>query len=344
MLKYIQVEITRECGENCIMCPHRKWKLSGRMSLEKFLELSKLFPKFDVVYLQGWGEPLLHPDFKDMLTIAEENAKTGFTTNGRKLKKLADFVAKHTDYLLVSFSGISSKARGVSFDVAIEGVRAVAEEKKKAGKEGKVRVGVSYMLTEESWKESVEFVELAAEAGAEYVAFTNLDYVFDEITDRLRVFGKGEKKIREVENVLNKAKTLARKLGMSVKAYPLNLEEQAVCEANPHTSAAVSCEGKLYPCIYLALPFEKIPRLFEGEIIYVKPPEFGEASNRKAWVEFEKFRDVFRKRIVAYNSTFEKLMCSSPFSAVRMLKELDDVLSKYPPPEVCTGCYKLYGV
>ena len=239
MLRYIQVEITRDCGERCIMCPHRKWKMSGRMSLETYTRLSGIFSRFDVVYLQGWGEPLLHPDFKEMVLIAEKKAKTGFTTNGRRLKEFAEFVSEHIDYLLVSFSGVSSEARGVSFDVAMDGVRAVAEEKRVEG--GKVRVGASYMLTQDSWKECVEFVELAAEAGAEYVAFTNLDYVFDEVTDRLRVFGKKEAK--EVEKKLGKAKSLARKLGLQVKAYPLKPEEQPVCEANPHMSAAVSCEA-----------------------------------------------------------------------------------------------------
>ncbi len=342
-MRYIQVEITRDCMEKCIMCPHRKWKMGGKMSLDVFKKLSDLFPNYDVVYLQGWGEPLLHPDFEEMLLIAEKKAKTGktgFTTNGRKLKKFAELITRHTDYLLVSFSGVNSGLRGVSFDVAMEGVEAVSEVKRSEG--GKVRIGVSYMLTEESWRECTEFVRLSGNAGVEYIAFTNLDYVFDETTDKLRVFGKKESKL--VEKELDKAKKLARKLNIRVKAYPLKPEEQAVCEANPHMSVAISCEGNVYPCIYLALPFERITRLFEGRTISVKTRKFGNFSSKKAWIELENFREHFRKRIVAYNATFEKLMCSSPFSAIKMLKEFDRVLEENPPPEECSGCYKLYGV
>ncbi len=78
--------------------------------------------------------------------------------------------------------------RSVNFDVAMEGVKAISEVKDSTN--SKIRIGVSYMLTTLNYKECEEFVRIAKNAGAEYVAFTNLDYVFDSITDELRLFGK----------------------------------------------------------------------------------------------------------------------------------------------------------
>ena len=337
--KYVQVEITRNCSEKCIVCPHRKWKFGGEMDFKDFLKISKCFSDFEIVYLQGWGEPLQHRKFFEMLKIAKTKAKTGFTTNGKKLKKYAEKVAELTDYLLVSFGGVNihDETRGVKFDEAFEGLRAVAEAKKETG--SSVRIGASYMLTTQNWMECTEFVKIIGGV-ADYVVFTNLDYVFDEITEELRLFGKN---IPEASNEVERALNLARKAGMKARAYPLHLEEQAVCEANPHLSMAISCECEIYPCIYLCLPFEKIERIFSGKKIYAEKPYFGTLS-KDALEKYEKFISVFRKRISAYERALDELFTSSPFTALRKLSAVDDALARNPPPECCKTCYKLYGV
>ncbi len=334
-MRYIQVEVTRNCSENCLVCPHRKWKIKREMDLNLFLKESNLFPKYDIVYLQGWGEPLQHNKIVEMLEIAKKKSKkTGFTTNGRKLKKFAEKVVKVTDYLLVSFAGVNShdELRSVNFDIAMEGVKAISEVKESTN--SKIRIGVSYMLTTLNYKECEEFVRIAKEAGAEYVAFTNLDYVFDSITDELRLFGKNGEE--EVEKAVN----LAKKLGMKVKAYPLKLEEKPVCDANPHFNVTVSCEGEIYPCIYLCLPFKVIDRIFEGKRVCVEKPYFGNIDSvNNTYLEFVQ---KFERRISTYNNALSDIFFSSPFTAIRKLENLKEVLERYQPPKVCRSCYKLY--
>jgi len=339
--KYIQIEVTRDCSENCLVCPHRKYKFSGKMNFNDFLSLSRKFSDFEIVYLQGWGEPLNHDRFFDMLEVARRRAKTGFTTNGRKLRKYSNKVAELTDYLLVSFGGVESHnvIRGVNFDRVLDGMRAVSEIKFET--DCKIRVGASYMLTTENWSECVDFVRIVADI-ADYVVFTNLDYTFDEITEKLRLFEKPESS--KASKVVEEALTLARKLGMNAKAYPLKLEEQAVCEANPHISVAVSCDCELYPCIYMCLPFDRIERVFFGKKVEVPKPNFGKFQDLKAWKRYEEFANIFRKRISAYNKAIDLLMYSSPFTAIRKLSEIDNVLAANPPPIFCRTCYKLYGV
>ncbi len=336
-MKYIQVEITRSCNEKCLVCPHRKWKMEGMMDFNDFIKISKFFSSYDLVYLQGWGEPLLHKNFLDMLKIAKNKAKTGFTTNGRKLPKLAESVSIYTDYILVSFAGVEchNELRGVSFDKALDGVKAISEAKKELSTD--IRIGVSYMLTTLNAEECKEFVKLVKDAGAEYIAFTNLDYVFDEITDELRLFGKAKK---EDEKAIDESINLAKKFKIEVKKYPLRLEEQPVCDANPHLNITLSCECKIYPCIYLCFPFEKIERLFEGKKVFVEKPDFGELNCVKN--EYKTFIERYLRRIQAYEKALDSVMISDPFTAIRKISNLNTVLRSFPPPDVCNTCYKLY--
>ncbi len=120
---------------------------------------------------------------------------------------------------------------------------------------------------------------------------------------------------------------------MKAKAYPLKLEEKPVCDANPHFNVTVSCEGEIYPCIYLCLPFKVIDRIFEGKRVYVEKPYFG---------DIDSVSDNLRKKVSAYNKALSDIVFSSPFTAIRKLESLKEVLERNAPPKVCKSCYKLY--
>jgi len=74
------------------------------MSWKTFENLSRSFNRFDMIYLSGWGEPLVHPRIWDMVTLVKENGKkVGFTTNGL----LIDDTAREKLLSLVDVIGIS---------------------------------------------------------------------------------------------------------------------------------------------------------------------------------------------------------------------------------------------
>lgn len=70
-LDWIQVEVTTYCNSDCIYCPHTtmgsRWRKMHR-TLELFRELIPFIRYTKLIYLQGWGEPLLNPEFFEMLT------------------------------------------------------------------------------------------------------------------------------------------------------------------------------------------------------------------------------------------------------------------------------------
>ena len=77
-----QIEITSRCQANCVFCPHdslgSSWEagdLPFRMYADNIVPHLEMF---ELVYLQGWGEPMLHPDLWDMLYLAQQKGcRTG---------------------------------------------------------------------------------------------------------------------------------------------------------------------------------------------------------------------------------------------------------------------------
>ena len=63
--KVVQIEVTSRCETGCVFCPHDaladRWA-EGDLPLDLYRE--KIVPHldlFELVYLQGWGEPMLTP-------------------------------------------------------------------------------------------------------------------------------------------------------------------------------------------------------------------------------------------------------------------------------------------
>ena len=90
-LDWIQVEISSHCNAGCIYCPRtayrRNWQ-NRHLPLEVFRRLSRAFDRAGLVFLQGWGEPFLHPQFFDLLRIAKQaGCMVGTTTNASLLTR-----------------------------------------------------------------------------------------------------------------------------------------------------------------------------------------------------------------------------------------------------------------
>lgn len=84
----IYVEITNICNMNCSFCPETK-RTKAIMSLKDFEHIAKQLKEYtDYIYLHVKGEPLLHPNLKEILEICKKyNLKINISTNGTLLKE-----------------------------------------------------------------------------------------------------------------------------------------------------------------------------------------------------------------------------------------------------------------
>lgn len=91
--KRIYIEITNCCNRSCSFCP-KGVKEKRTMSLEEFEHILKeVSPYTDYLYLHVKGEPLLHPQFKEILHLCKKyNKKVNLTTNGTLLSKQVDTI------------------------------------------------------------------------------------------------------------------------------------------------------------------------------------------------------------------------------------------------------------
>ncbi|MCR5230135.1 MAG: radical SAM protein [Solobacterium sp.] len=103
-MKRAYIEITNVCNLNCSFCRknHRKPKF---MSPDAFrYVLSQVRDYTDYIYLHVQGEPLLHPDFDEIMTVCDEmNVHVQLVTNGTYLKDHMNLL-QHGSLRKISFS------------------------------------------------------------------------------------------------------------------------------------------------------------------------------------------------------------------------------------------------
>lgn len=90
ILDKLTIEITTDCNLKCAGCPRTisiakgNWK-NSHISLNTFENILRNIPYTKMATLHGIGEPLLHPDFLNIVQMAKESRKFGLlkvTTNG----------------------------------------------------------------------------------------------------------------------------------------------------------------------------------------------------------------------------------------------------------------------
>lgn len=103
--KRIYVEITNVCNLSCSFCP-RTLRKPQIMSCSEFSYiLDEVSPYTDYIYLHVKGEPLLHPELKEILNLCcKKNLKVNITTNGTLLDKAWDVIINSSGIRQINIS------------------------------------------------------------------------------------------------------------------------------------------------------------------------------------------------------------------------------------------------
>ena len=140
---WLQVAVTSHCNASCAYCPHtvyrRHWQ-NRHLLPATFRCLLPDLKKVKLVYLQGWGEPFLNPDFFTFVSLAKQaGCQVGTTTNATLLTKdtIAQIVASGIDMVAFSLAGIGETndiwRRGTSYRQVLEAIQALQECKRVSG-------------------------------------------------------------------------------------------------------------------------------------------------------------------------------------------------------------------
>ena len=88
--QFIELNITELCNRTCSFCPraHGYPNLNLNMSLETSVRVrDQAFGFVDNIHIVGRGEPLLHPDFMNILFVLSNDFNIRIMTNGDNLHK-----------------------------------------------------------------------------------------------------------------------------------------------------------------------------------------------------------------------------------------------------------------
>lgn len=94
--KKVYIEITNICNKNCSFCSvdNRKKEFMSKEQFEHILKEIK--PYTNYVYLHVKGEPLLHPNFSEIISLCDRyEIYVNITTNGTLLQKQKEILKKH---------------------------------------------------------------------------------------------------------------------------------------------------------------------------------------------------------------------------------------------------------
>ncbi len=103
------IELSSKCNFSCIHCPYPKGlkrdsEFINKSSLFNFINKNRIFFNDSVFIVGGFGEPLMHKDFNEIIEFLSENNKVYIETNGSFLSPdfYNQFKNSHNIFLVVS--------------------------------------------------------------------------------------------------------------------------------------------------------------------------------------------------------------------------------------------------
>lgn len=311
----IQVEVSAVCNASCPYCVQAcyrdQWK-GGLMDIRTFERLKASFSMATLVFLQGWGEPLLHPQFWQMVQMVKSSgARVGFTTNGSRLdgenlSKLLDF---GVDVMGVSLAGIAPDVheqfrKGCGFGYIDAALRELKEIKRTRRGKGP-SLHIAFMLLRSNWHELVQLPPLAAEWGVSQIVVSNLNLIGSEAMQQESLLVHPEL-WPEVTATLERIKTEAAQKGIELHYHVPDLEKPCpLCTENVLRTSFVSYRGDVSPCVMTNLSVKEgavLTHYFKEQAYLLENYILGninEASLREIWTskKARKFRADFQKRL-----------------------------------------------
>lgn len=263
-LDWLQIELTSRCTASCQYCPRTlygpQWQ-NRDMSPDLFRKLLPTMKSSRLVHLQGWGEPLLHPDFFALVRLAkQQGCAVSTTTNGmligdREVQEILDSGLDMISFSLAGFDGINDAIRAGTDSSRITALIRQLHLKKVALRRQLPKIHVSYMLLSSTLSEVERLPHKLAGIGVDEVVISTLDLVSakEQLTEAIRPVSRAD--YAWLCDELSRIAEQCLRVGLQVH-YRIPAPEaiNPTCAENVLKSAFVSADGTVSPCVFAALP------------------------------------------------------------------------------------------
>jgi MoaA/NifB/PqqE/SkfB family radical SAM enzyme len=181
---YAKIEIDQRCNLKCIMCFRESGITSNEfMTLEYFKDVvDKLGPGLCEVWPHGFGEPMIHPQFFEMMEYLKEKgimwsvATNGTYLNSENNKKLLETGAK-----TVRISMDAGKREeyerirvGADFNLVMAGIMDLIRQRDEGGY--KTKVALYSVVGVDTFKNVDDVVRLHYQLGTDHLTISDMSY------------------------------------------------------------------------------------------------------------------------------------------------------------------------
>ena len=258
-LDWVQVEVTTHCNASCLYCPHTIMKNhcpNRHMSMELFGELIPFLKYTDLVYLQGWGEPLLNRNFFDMARACKDRGKqVGFTTNATLLTEetIERLIDLPLDIMGVSLAGTTAKThnrfrKGADLNKVISSLLLLDRMKAEKNSD-RPEVHLAYLMLKSNFRELDGILSLAKSVGATQVIASNLTFIVDPELFGEAIFNDTDHG-DDYRTALERTKDQAQHEDIIFEYHGPSLDQTSrSCRENVRHACVVNVEGEVVPCV-----------------------------------------------------------------------------------------------
>lgn len=263
-LDWIQIEITSRCNAACIYCPRTVYSsdwINRELPWDTFMSLAPIFAKTKMVHLQGWGEPLLHQRFFDMVSTAKRaGAQVGTTSNGMLLndQNIDRLIASGIDTVALSLAGTEEKNDRIRSGTQIRKVLQAAAQlhlRKTALRTDSPKVNVAYLLLRSQLADIEGIIPMFQGKGLNNIIISTLDFVPGPELEGESLIPRTESEYNEIKLILDRLVRDGERAGLSIH-YQLASPEPQVpgCPENVERALFISADGSVSPCAFTNIP------------------------------------------------------------------------------------------
>jgi MoaA/NifB/PqqE/SkfB family radical SAM enzyme len=281
------------------------------MDPELFSRFISKLKNVDLIYLQGWGEPFLHPNFWQMLSqVKKKGFLAGCTSNANLLDadKLKKAVELGLDVLSLSLAGVDERNDRIREGTSFRQVVKVIEELqgiKARQRSATPSLHLSYMLLRQGLKDLKQLPELVMGLGVEHVVISSLTLPLSPDLEREALLADSPEEYRDLQGEM---RAIFETLSLQDKVFfhlynPFKTPGN--CAENVQKALCLSAEGRVTPCVFTQVPVQKpAAYYYQGREYNLQQADFGQVQDQNLKAIWH------NKEYKAFRKNLDLMMCA----------------------------------